>query len=199
MTPKPARHSTGCGRRGAAKAGSMPGAAVRLLYRSHDRVEVERRRLLARRERLEFGDLVRHQRLHRIEDVDVRDQPIPVGVRVLVSPLERIAAQVDGSVMAGSQAWQSGSRRCYVRTAPVLSRSARPRAVEKASAILRLRTGLRRSMIVVEPAQKSVRQAAPGLGVRLFAPLQSRRILMDAPRGQGHGTRRWRLVGTLRR
>ena len=40
-------------------------------------------------------DLLGHQRLHSIQQVGVRNDPIPIGVRVFVGSLERVAAQVE--------------------------------------------------------------------------------------------------------
>src|SRR5271165_4970561 len=78
--PRPALAGRG-GRLSPILADSVAGAAMGLFQLSHDGVEVEGRRLLARRVLLEVGDLLRHDRLHPINDVGVRDQPIPVGVR----------------------------------------------------------------------------------------------------------------------
>ena len=101
-------------------SGSVAGAAVRLLQRAHDGVEVERCRLLPRRERLEVGDLSRHQPLHPIEDVGVRDDPIPVGIRILVRPFERIAPQwnILGALRCtkGSNQHINCLARCSIRT-----------------------------------------------------------------------------------
>src|SRR5437762_5454867 len=58
-------------------------------------VEVERGRFLTRREPHESLDLLRDEALHTVEQIGVGDHPVPVGVRVFVRPLERVAAQVE--------------------------------------------------------------------------------------------------------
>ncbi len=56
----------------ASEARSVVGAAIGLLQRSKDRVEVERGRLLTRRERRKRFDLLGDDGLHRIHDIGVR-------------------------------------------------------------------------------------------------------------------------------
>src|SRR5690348_13536250 len=56
-------------------------------------VEVECGRLLTRREPHESLDLLCNEPLHSVQQVGVGDHPVPVGVRVFVRPLERVAAQ----------------------------------------------------------------------------------------------------------
>ena len=57
------------------------------------RVQIEGSWLLARRELLKGLDLAGYQRLHRVDEVDVRNHPVEVSVRVLVSSLKRIAPE----------------------------------------------------------------------------------------------------------
>src|SRR5215471_13341845 len=64
------------------------------LHLRHDRIQIERRRSLPRRELLELFDLRRHNRLSEVQLWDVVDQPVVVDIRVDIGPLERIASQV---------------------------------------------------------------------------------------------------------
>src|SRR6516164_9263311 len=67
----------------------------RLLHRRHDLVEVERGRLLTRRKLLEALDPLRDIALCRDQQEDAPEQPVVVVDRVVISSLERIAAQVE--------------------------------------------------------------------------------------------------------
>jgi len=84
----------------------MIGTAIGFLQLSQERVEVERGRLLTRWKGDIRFDLLGDDGLHRIDDVDVRYHPVPVGVRTLVSPLERVAAQMKSF---GALSWMNGS------------------------------------------------------------------------------------------
>src|SRR5580704_1165129 len=74
---------------------SVAASAARVHQFPHHCIQVERCRLLARRELLEVFDLLGHDRLHGVNDEGVRDHPVIVGVRVLISPLKRVAAQME--------------------------------------------------------------------------------------------------------
>src|SRR5512139_1767287 len=77
------------------ESGSVLGTAGRVLQGFEDRVQVEGGGLLPRGELLERLDLPRDESLHQVDEVGVRDQPIIVGIRVLVGPLEGVAPQVE--------------------------------------------------------------------------------------------------------
>ena len=65
-----------------------------VLHLFQNLIEVKRRRFLARRELGEGLDLLRGQRRRRIDGKDVIEHPLPIGVRVLIRPLEWVAPQV---------------------------------------------------------------------------------------------------------
>src|SRR5512137_2163833 len=75
--------------------GSVVCAARRVLQGREDRVQVEGGGVLPRRELLEGLDLTRDESLHQVDEVGVGDAPVPVGVGVLVGPLEGVAPQVE--------------------------------------------------------------------------------------------------------
>ena len=58
----------------------MMTAAACVLDLSEHPVKIERRRLLTRRVFYEIFDLLSHQSLHPVQEVSVRDNPIPIGV-----------------------------------------------------------------------------------------------------------------------
>src|SRR5215813_2345054 len=70
-----------------------PTLLVRLHLR-HDRIQIERRRPLPRRELPELFDLRCHNRLSEVQLWDVVDQPVVVDIRVEIGPLKWIASQV---------------------------------------------------------------------------------------------------------
>src|SRR5262249_1010102 len=72
----------------------MGAAARRRFELPEPLIEVEGCGFLPRRIFDKVLDLLRDKGLHSIEDIGVRYQPIPIGIRILVSPLEWIAAQV---------------------------------------------------------------------------------------------------------
>ena len=59
-------------------------------HHRHHRVQVERSRLLARRELDEVLDLRRHKPLHEVELGNVINHPIPVSIGIEVGALERV-------------------------------------------------------------------------------------------------------------
>jgi hypothetical protein len=59
-----------------------------------NRIQVKRSGLLTRRELGEVRDLARDHRLHQVHLRHVISEPVHVGVRVELGPLERVAAQV---------------------------------------------------------------------------------------------------------
>ena len=95
---------------GASASASGPALPIGLCLR-HDRVEVERRRLLPRRELHEVLDLLRHDFLHQIHLRDVIDHPIPIGVGVEVGAFERIATQVHD---VRHRSFTNGSAHCSI-------------------------------------------------------------------------------------
>src|SRR5215831_1773440 len=64
------------------------------LHLSHDCIQIERRRPLPRREPPELFDLRRYHRLRQVHLGGVIDEPVPVDVRVDISPLEGITSQM---------------------------------------------------------------------------------------------------------
>src|SRR6266568_4551570 len=69
-------------------ARSVLAAAARSLKIAHHFVQVERGCLLTRRVFDVVLDLLRHDGLHPVKQESVVEDPVPVGVRVLVGPLE---------------------------------------------------------------------------------------------------------------
>ena len=84
---------------------SSPGLLLVALHLLQHRVQVERCRLLAWWELDEVLDLRRHDRLHQVHLRNVIDHPVPIGVRVEISSLERIATQVDDVWHAQLHEW----------------------------------------------------------------------------------------------
>ena len=70
-------------------------ATGRVLEMLEHCVQVERSGLLTRRELFKSLYLLGDERLHPVDDIGVGNQPIPIGVRVFIRPLERIAAKVE--------------------------------------------------------------------------------------------------------
>ena len=67
-------------------------AAGGFLEFPHHSIQVEGCRFLARREFGEGFDLLGDRVLHIVDDVSVRDHPIPIRIRVFIGALERILA-----------------------------------------------------------------------------------------------------------
>ena len=78
-----------------ARRRSMVAAAAGCFQIAHHGIQIERGRLLPRRELHEVLDLAGHHGLHHVDDVRMGEHPVPIGVRVLVGPLERISPQVE--------------------------------------------------------------------------------------------------------
>src|ERR1700720_4527789 len=74
---------------------SVAAAAACVFQCPQHRIQVERGRLLTRRELPEVLDLPGYDRLHSVDDIGVAHHPVPVVVRVLVGPFKRVAAQVE--------------------------------------------------------------------------------------------------------